>query len=363
MYTEYLPKILHHSFLIAGSIGATSLHFNEKTKMFYITKKSRKMSKFTLIFLMGSTLFAILRTLEILFCKGGFSNEDFDICYAISFAMVLVNSVALVDHWKQDDLCHMFNQLLAYGLKFRRKWMTKSYNPNTMNCLQGKMLDTWILVFWIMSAFPLFLGVPFYFANTNLPIFPPSMLPSANVVSVVSLIKFEFQVPSGNQGKKSNTYNLLRTVKYLPHEYACVQLLHQRVNDSFGNLMGILHGEFLNFIISCYVILALNWNLMDIYAKMQLLVPSITSQLCWSIGLKIAGSFYKSLNAMLKSWRNLHHKSPEEMKYFKKYAKTCQPLTFGAPGVFTIKRLTVLTFSMNVFKGTFKAVLALRRAK
>lgn len=59
--------------------------------------------------------------------------------------------------------------------------MTKSYNPNTMNCLQGKMLDTWILVFWIMSAFPLFLGVPFYFANTNLPVFPPSMLPSANV--------------------------------------------------------------------------------------------------------------------------------------------------------------------------------------
>lgn len=97
--------------------------------------------------------------------------------------------------------------------------------------------------------------------------------------------------------------------------------------------------------------------------QIQLLVPSITSQLCWSMWLKIAGSFYKSLSTMLTSWRNLHYKSPKEMKYFKKYAKTCQPLTFGAPGVFTIKRLTVLTFSMNVFKGTFKAVLALRRAK
>lgn len=61
---------------------------------------------------------------------------------------------------------------------FTEKWMTKSYNPNKLSCIPGRILDIFLLSLCVMSVFPLFC-VPIYLNNMNLPILLPSILPQA----------------------------------------------------------------------------------------------------------------------------------------------------------------------------------------
>ncbi|XP_035708041.1 uncharacterized protein LOC118435745 [Folsomia candida] len=288
---------------------------------------------------------------------------------------------------------------------FTEKWMTKSYNPNKLSCIPGRILDIFLLSLCVMSVFPLFC-VPIYLNNMNLPILLPSILPQAEehelwdfalkqnylvnfvfgsviivgslwvgqlflalsifcflyTLSVLSLINDEFRVPLIATSKpSSNTISLLRTVRHLPKEYNCVQLLHKDANGIIRYMIPILQSEFLQFILSCNVILIRNWTSMDIYAKAQLLTWSFTFQFGWTMGLEVVGRYAKMSKTTLMSWKNLHSVSKHEKKCFTKYAKTCQPLAFGAGGVFTVNRRTVLKFIRSTVKGTFKALLAIGR--
>lgn len=121
MYTKNLPKILHYALLSASKIGATSILFNYKRNIFFITQASRDFLAFTLFCSFNFNLFTILRTLEILFSKGGNSNPDFHICYVISYSLVVVNSIVIFVNVAQDDLCLVFNQVFRYGLQFSSK--------------------------------------------------------------------------------------------------------------------------------------------------------------------------------------------------------------------------------------------------
>lgn len=87
---------------------------------------------------------------------------------------------------------------------------------------------------------------------------------------MLSLINDEFRVPLIATSKpSSNTISLLRTVRHLPKEYNCVQLLHKDANGIIRYMIPILQSEFLQFILSCNVILIRNWTSMDIYAKVM----------------------------------------------------------------------------------------------
>lgn len=97
------------------------------------------------------------------------------------------------------------------------------------------------------------------------------------------------------------------------------------------------------------------------YLQIQLVIMSVMCMMAWTCGLEIIGRFHQMSITTLRSWENLMFRRVEEKKYFKKYAKTCQPLVVGLRGVFTIKRLTVLKFTRAVVKGTFKAVLTIGR--
>ncbi|OXA53957.1 hypothetical protein Fcan01_10485 [Folsomia candida] len=249
------------------------------------------------------------------------------------------------------------------------------------------------------------ISIVFYFANDSLPIFPLSILPRPRdhevwglnlkqnnwfkilfcpvviygaiwvgqlflalivcgcfyTFSVLTLLHTEFRTPRESKKQSSNTCNLLRTVRHLPREYNSVQLLHLRANGCVKYLMLVMHSECLHFILSCNVILLTSWNSLDIYAKMQMFLWSFVFEFWWTVWLEVVGRFYKMSKTTLNSWKNVKSISKHEKKCFMKYAKTCQPLTFGARGVFTINRVTVLKFTRSVVKGTFKAMLAFGR--
>ncbi|XP_035707804.1 uncharacterized protein LOC118435610 [Folsomia candida] len=282
--------------------------------------------------------------------------------------------------------------------------MTPQYNPNRMESISGKFLDVLILSIWLMSPAPLS-NTPMYWNQPYLPFFLPSLLPPAEddkmwdfaithnywvkisyaafntfysiavgqlflvaavfpslyTLTILPLVKNEFRLNHGNSKYKWNTYKVLRSVTYLPKEYNNVQLMHKQINRSITYVVMVMHWEFLQIILSLNFILLKNWNSLDIFSKIQLVIMSVMCMMAWTCGLEIIGRFHQMSITTLRSWENLMFRRVEEKKYFKKYAKTCQPLVVGLRGVFTIKRLTVLKFTRAVVKGTFKAVLTIGR--
>lgn len=121
MYTENLPKILHSSLLVASSIGASGIKFSKKTKNFYISPISRSMLRGFPLISVAMNIFAVVRTLELFYFKGGHENPYFYMCYIGSFALVMVNSAAIFANWSQNKICRLMNHLYGFGLQFRSK--------------------------------------------------------------------------------------------------------------------------------------------------------------------------------------------------------------------------------------------------
>lgn len=91
-----------------------------------------------------------------------------------------------------------------------------------------------------------------------------------------------------------------------------------------------------------------------------LFVWSIYTQSAWSLFLELGGRTAKQMEVTHKSWKRFPTKKTLERKYMNKFVKGHKPLKLGKPGMFTIKRLTMLKFLIATIKGTVKTVMTFR---
>lgn len=83
------------------------------------------------------------------------------------------------------------------------------------------------------------------------------------------------------------------------------------------------------------------------------------AQTYWGIMLAVCGKIKLRHKHTVKSWKYFKCDSKLESKYLSKFRKATKPICVGEPGVFEIKRLTVLKFFRGIIKGTFRALLTI----
>lgn len=80
----------------------------------------------------------------------------------------------------------------------------------------------------------------------------------------------------------------------------------------------------------------------------------------WTWILELSGKYYIDSKRNIRSWKTFKGHGLFTAKVFRKWAKSCRPLSAGYDGLFEIRPKTVLKFLRSVATGTFKCLLALK---
>jgi hypothetical protein len=106
------------------------------------------------------------------------------------------------------------------------------------------------------------------------------------------------------------------------------------------------------------------WTELDVYSNSISVLAGATYVILsfWIIVLEVCGKGHSIGKKVLKSWRNLKFQSSSEAKYFHKVRKSCPVIYFGAPNTFRIRRKTFLNFVKGISRGTFRALIALKKS-
>jgi hypothetical protein len=148
--------------------------------------------------------------------------------------------------------------------------------------------------------------------------------------------------------------SLIKARKFDPLTIRSFQLLHKCIMGCIGFVYFPLHSITGQCVVFCLYSLIKHWGGLDSASKGLLGMIGTSLLLFWLGVLDCGGRFYKLNRRSMLSWK-------KGGKYVSKFCKSCKPLGIGLEGTFIIKRLSVLKFLRAVVKGTFRALVALKK--
>lgn len=167
--------------------------------------------------------------------------------------------------------------------------------------------------------------------------------------------------------KKNATYvtkPILRTnVENLTFVYRTIEILHNLVISGLGILIVPLQTIMLQIGLFCNLMLVRNGNELPFFVFILLVGGSLVSTIGWGIILQFSGRIFELSKKTLNSWKsdNLFITRRRDVKYLMTFKKSCKPLRVGYGKYYNIKPVSVLTFLKGVVRGTFRAILTLKK--
>jgi hypothetical protein len=164
-----------------------------------------------------------------------------------------------------------------------------------------------------------------------------------------------------NSPKLCQTKPALRRQETLLLEYRLLETIVFNVNELYGKYMLPSNALVGQFVIFANVTMIRDWVELDEYSICVLSATSLVIMSFWVIVLEVCGKEYSMGMRVLKSWKYLKFQSSVDAKYFHKVKKACPVIQIGMAGFFTVKRKTILNFMKGITRGTFRAVIALKK--
>lgn len=154
------------------------------------------------------------------------------------------------------------------------------------------------------------------------------------------------------------THDQLRNKGNLFRAYRQFEILHKYANSTFEHV--ILPGQILvtQGCLSCNYVLLTSWTNLDVSSISILIMWTFLGITMWTVFLLTTSLVSTQGRRMLDSWKFLNW-SKAEMKYMKKFKKGCRPLGVRVGGFYCVKQINVLKYLHGIFRGTFRALLAL----
>jgi hypothetical protein len=170
----------------------------------------------------------------------------------------------------------------------------------------------------------------------------------------------ELEITSNNP-KRYKTKLSLRRPDTLLLEYRLLETIVFNANELYGHYTLPTNALVGQFVIFANVTMIRDWVELDGYSICVLSATSLVIMCFWVTVLEVCGKEYSMGMRVLKSWKYLKFQSSVEAKYFHKVKKTCPVIQIGLAGFFTVKRKTVLNFMKGISRGTFRALIALKK--
>ena len=162
--------------------------------------------------------------------------------------------------------------------------------------------------------------------------------------------------------KQYNTINALRCPNNLPVQYRSLEVLHKNALEIAAPCIIPIQVIFTNLCLFCNFTLITQWNKMNTVTKAVLLLWTCAVLVAWITGLQFGGWMRLKSIQVLRSWY-FYEWSKADMKYMRRFQRSCKPLAIRVGKMYCIKRNSVLTFLRGIVRGTFRALLTLHKSK
>lgn len=80
----------------------------------------------------------------------------------------------------------------------------------------------------------------------------------------------------------------------------------------------------------------------------------------WITCLIMAAKFHFEILKTTKGWKYFKLMTKRERKYIGKFRKFCKPVYLGTPGLFRIKKVTILKFIQGIVRGAFRGLVTMK---
>ncbi|CAL8072494.1 unnamed protein product [Orchesella dallaii] len=165
----------------------------------------------------------------------------------------------------------------------------------------------------------------------------------------------------GLHHSKYKASNKLREPSHLIRNWKAIELLLEAGNKSMGFGLVPLQTIFTKLALFCNVTFVLFGNELQLTSKIAMPVIAIFAIFGWSIFLSIAGNLFLTSKATLNSWKISYWTDKKSRLLMKKYKRSLKPLTIHGGSYFVIRPKSVLNFLRGTSRGTFRALVAVRK--
>lgn len=180
------------------------------------------------------------------------------------------------------------------------------------------------------------------------------------IVNYLPLFRQEFRL--GSQFNSDyQTVNNLRKVEILSVEYRALEIIVKMYLDVIGILLVPGYVITLKAALFANVTLIRKWAVLENVSKLILMTTSFCFQSAWIIALHGSARLTLHSTRTIRSWKtDGFQESKLNKKYMAKFRKSCRPLKIGYKGHFAYKRHSLLTYLKSLYRGTFRALCALK---
>ncbi|CAL8072506.1 unnamed protein product [Orchesella dallaii] len=309
------------------------------------------------------------------------------VVWLCSFMSVVVTGNLLTNI---EGICHLWNGNFSFQRNFAEKFMP-AYNPSAYPT--NKILRAFLaLELFLCAAAGILISVHSILFPDTAPymlftvppqlIFLPMRLYTAFFFSVSAIgttallalyiaqglefffIAFPLLSKELKMGlKKYETCDKLRTIKNLVIAYRSLTVLMAHFNHSFCGVIMPFELIFGNLTIFCNVTAALFWEKLDTSTtKPCLMIVAAFSMSGFACFLSLGGLLHVQSGKTIKSWRLGFWNGKFDRMYMKRVKRSCTHIQVNSWGCLKVKPLTALKYVNSSSKGTFRAILMLRKA-
>jgi len=154
----------------------------------------------------------------------------------------------------------------------------------------------------------------------------------------------------------------LRTIKNLISVYQSLAVLMSHFNHTFVGVIAPFELIFGNLTMFCNVTVTLFWEELDANTIPFLMVTGTFAVLGFHCFLSLAGTLYVQSGKTINSWRLGFWSRRDDRMYMKRVKRSCTALQVNSLGCLKVKPLTALKYVNSSSRGTFRAIIMLRKA-
>lgn len=148
--------------------------------------------------------------------------------------------------------------------------------------------------------------------------------------------------------------------KNLSSTYRTFEIMHMIMLENLAWTLVPFQVLIFQYGLICNHTLILNWKTMDLTTTGFLVSQFLMFQGLYVLYLSFGGWFYKNSVRILEGWKALKLKNAIEMKCVAKFRRSCRPMYIGYPGVFKVRKVSVLTYCQGLLTGTSRLLVGLR---
>lgn len=160
--------------------------------------------------------------------------------------------------------------------------------------------------------------------------------------------------------RKRKSVENMRQIKIFTLVYRCIEIIINMQNEITSFTLVPLQSEVMYHCMFCYMVAIRMHQKFNATAVGGVVTFATGILLAWLLALKIFGQVGSWNKKTLKSWTTqgkMHWKNKADIRYMKKFQKSCKPLCVAYKTYFIVKPFTVLRCLMKIMTVIFKALL------